>query len=503
MALKEQAAMAERWHYMQSVLERRRQQSRSLRQLYIRQPIENMMKSKQAANQANNKPSILKKHPHTQHERAPNNKQVRFATGRPSSTTNQYDAKDAEQEQSLQPDLLCRPATTWHSNDNKLPKLGQYQDPATLKSPRTPTGADRRQDQMSNYLLPLLNANNGDVGDSGDASDARSWVERQFAKIKQRKQRKLWTIVNGADNEGTTLVATGYTSSNFANEDDASLSSGHSFNDVSLYLDDADDDDADAVHEHEDVVSSSLPTSPTSADVDSGRNDDEGRYRGWAEFPAEIAASIDERRRRRLDARRLLRVDGVKDSDWRRSRQSRRKKWAVKKNKVAEKVGARLVSASISASATQETPAPLRPKCGKSLKDEHNCKLLEKSIRASDDASSVHWYSQSSYCNKPPTPPTPPLISPLNNDHQTNIVHSVEPVVEQARANSRQHAAGDDAGDATGDDADTIGQCRCVHRAILSCLLPEALNDAVASIDVIRQQLRKTRLRQNTKLWIS
>ena len=36
--------------------------------------------------------------------------------------------------------------------------------------------------------------------------------------------------------------------------------------------------------------------------------------------------------------------------------------------------------------------------------------------------------------------------------------------------------------------------CRCVHRAILGCLMPEAI-DTLASFEHLRRQLKKTRQR--------
>ncbi len=38
--------------------------------------------------------------------------------------------------------------------------------------------------------------------------------------------------------------------------------------------------------------------------------------------------------------------------------------------------------------------------------------------------------------------------------------------------------------------------CHCLHKAVLSCLLPDALNEALSNIETIRQQLKRTRFRQ-------
>ena len=43
-----------------------------------------------------------------------------------------------------------------------------------------------------------------------------------------------------------------------------------------------------------------------------------------------------------------------------------------------------------------------------------------------------------------------------------------------------------------------VDQCRtCLHRAVLGCLLPPEATEALASLDQIRRQLRKSRLRSS------
>lgn len=108
--------------------------------------------------------------------------------------------------------------------------------------------------------------------------------------------------------------------------------------------------------------------------------------------------------------------------------------------------------------------------------------LLDKKTKEARNAWRMHSVTMSTQTDPLPPPP-PPLSPPVRQEDKG--VGELESAVK-----SRGSSAGSSNGDAGKPE-----ECRCLHRAVLTCLLPEAA-ETLANLELIRRQLKKARLRQ-------
>lgn len=173
---RESTAAAERWRYIQSVLERRRRESLERRERFIRQPIENIIRQKAAQQNQHvqhwsnmSRRSILKKQSGQQPDHIDRlskwiQRRVRFHVRQDEEQSDPDDDFDGERLPAL-----------------SLPEELNRDDPMV-------SSVTANNDDGMRRLPPLL----GSLNPSGifDPEPARpSWVERQVAKV---RQRKLW-----------------------------------------------------------------------------------------------------------------------------------------------------------------------------------------------------------------------------------------------------------------------------------------------------------------------
>jgi hypothetical protein len=190
---RESTAAAERWRYIQTVLERRRKESLVSRERFIRQPLDNILRQKAGAKQVGPAPvvwdsfvagrSILKRR--ALNWRAKAGRHVHFDSNQQAN-----EANDKSQ------------------NGDKLPQLPVVSIPEETEAPGSNESSfTNEEDQRLPLLLmtpsPRLEIitdaqqqhNPGDDDDDTTlqrvSPSGPSWVERQVAKV---KQRKLWAF---------------------------------------------------------------------------------------------------------------------------------------------------------------------------------------------------------------------------------------------------------------------------------------------------------------------
>lgn len=190
---RESTAAAERWRYIQTVLERRRKESLVSRERFIRQPLDNILRHKAGAKQVVQAPvvwdslvagrSILKRR--ALNWRAKAERHVHFDSNQQAN-----EANDNSQ------------------NGDKLPQLPVVSIPEETEAPGiNESSFTNEEDQRLPLLLmtpsPRLEIitdaqQQHDPGDDDDDTTLQrvspsgpSWVERQVAKV---RQRKLWAF---------------------------------------------------------------------------------------------------------------------------------------------------------------------------------------------------------------------------------------------------------------------------------------------------------------------
>ncbi|EFX80686.1 hypothetical protein DAPPUDRAFT_243392 [Daphnia pulex] len=190
---RESTAAAERWRYIQTVLERRRKESLVSRERFIRQPLDNILRQKAGAvKQVAQAPvvwdslvagrSILKRR--ALNWRAKAGRHVHFDSNQQANEANNDNSQNGEKLPQLPVVSIPEETEAPGSNESFFTNEEDQRLPLLLMTP-------------SPRLEIITDGQQHDPGDDDDTTLQRvspsgpSWVERQVAKV---RQRKLWAF---------------------------------------------------------------------------------------------------------------------------------------------------------------------------------------------------------------------------------------------------------------------------------------------------------------------
>ena len=415
---RESTAAAERWHYIQAVLERRRRENVERRERFILQPL---MENNVATNSGRWGPivakSILKARGMQSQQQKRNNSRVHF--NEPAGTDDKLPALPLSPTVSL--------ATS--SCDEELP-IDQV--PISTAT------------ELSLRLPPLCLAT---TGSQEEEDETKSWAERQVVKV---RRRKLWCLQEQNQQRQTchdSLPGSNHRPPQMVDETINNLSNGQKSSSETWNI----PVDKRVYVNNKEEQRQTEPQTPG--------------YNGWPEFPRTIAEKIQCRRRltssllktlasgndksicsafirRRLYGKKiltlLLRRKGLKSSK-------------LRMNKESTSFEADLKFELEKSEDNHSAVAPLIPQ------DVGMNKELEADLKFDSENEKI----------------ISDLADDLMNIKATKQVRNALMTV----------------------DGSAVEDCRCVHRAVLSCLLPDT-SDSLGNLEKIRLQLRRARQRR-------
>ena len=526
--MREKTAAAERWHYIRSVLDRRRERNHFLRQHFLRQPLESMMEARAkmpVIRPLSPQKSILKNK-----GAQPEGAQLQGAPsvvidGDLTKSTLWMEAASAlkladqwSKKRNVKVRFSQEDVYDWQADDNalKLPALRTADAVQWAAGSRKPQVGHQSADRLPSLVGVAGGTDNDqqaewvvqeEAADDGGTvtSKGPSWAERQVAKVKRRKLWSSTTVsVAALQQEPTAKIKTlrpchpserllRRTASmivQMSDEGDNSSSpSSRSSQSPSppaaevetvpvLLLNDCspsatDGGSMDGAHSPPDrprpastsetlawdipLQEQSIPAAEGGHQQEGGARQEEAElpYGGWPQFPARLARNMSQRAER-IKRRTRTRLDRVQPPV-KGHRIKRTPRWIKGKRP------------------TRNHPPTQQEKCVKEARNLH----LRGQVDEVSGGSIPHLNPANERTDDSPPPTT--------GQGTTNAVHQSDDNVKAAEQDTE-----------SADDCQCRCQYRapCLHKAVLYCLLPESLNEALTNIETIRQQLKRTRLRR-------